>query len=100
MFEVERRLLRLPHRLYDGRERIQRFADQADDEVVVFLVEAVAGQADIVGVVAGPVRHTDSAMFGEDRPLFFRWKLRKPAAAPQRIPNRPWPVPIQDGSPR
>ena len=74
--EVERRLLRLAHRLDDGRERKQLLADQADDEVVVVAVEAVAGQADVVGVVGGAERHADGAVLGEDRALLFR-----PAAA-------------------
>src|SRR5215217_7949441 len=50
-FQVQRGLLRLPHRLDQRRERIQILADQADDEVVVVLVETVAREADVVCVV-------------------------------------------------
>jgi len=69
MFEVQRGLLRLPHRLHDRRERIQILADEADDEVVVVFVEAVARQADVVRVVARAERHADRAVLGEDDAL-------------------------------
>src|SRR5207249_9704868 len=93
--EVQRGLLRLAHRLHDRREWIQLLPDQSDDEVVVLFVEAVARQADVVRVVAGPERHADGAVLGENHPLLFRRELREPAAPPQRIPERPPPVAIQ-----
>src|SRR6185503_7125539 len=65
-FHVQRRLLRLPHRLHDGRERKQIFSNKAHDEVVVVLVQAVAREADIVCQVRGAVRHPNGAVFGED----------------------------------
>ena len=88
-FEVERRLLRLPHRLHERRQRIQVLPDQADDEVVVALVEAVAGQADVVRVVAGAVRHADRAVLGEDDALLVGGQRRELPAPPQRIPDAP-----------
>src|SRR3954463_13360828 len=47
--EVKRGLLRLAHRLDNGRERKQILADESDDEVVVVAIEAVAREADVVG---------------------------------------------------
>src|SRR5579859_2625815 len=64
--QVHRRLLRLSHGLDDGRERIQIFPKETDHEVVVVLVQPVAGQSDVVGVVAGAKRHSNCAMFGQD----------------------------------
>ena len=34
-FQIQRRLLRLAHRLHDGGQRVELLADQPDDEVVV-----------------------------------------------------------------
>src|SRR6476469_3727375 len=64
--EIERRLLRLPHHLYDRGERKQILADEADDEVVVVAVEAVAGQADVVRVVGGAESHADRPVLRQD----------------------------------
>ena len=64
--------LRLPHRSHDGRQREQFLPDQADDEVVVVPVEAMAGEPDVVRVVAGAERHADGAVLGENHPLLLR----------------------------
>ena len=46
--EMERGLLRLAHPLDDDRERMQLASEQADDEVVVVVIEAVAREPDVV----------------------------------------------------
>ena len=93
--EVERGLLRLAHRLDDGGQREEILADQADDEVVVVAVEAVAGQPDVVRVVGGAERHADRAVLGQDRPLLLLRQLGEAAAAAERIPDRPAPVGVE-----
>ena len=75
-------------------------ADEADDEVVVVLVEAVARQADVVREVGGAVRHADRAVLGENHALLLGRQLREPAAAPERIPDGPAPVRIEHRPPR
>src|SRR5436190_7544970 len=90
-FEVQRRLLRGPHHLYDRRERVEILPDEADDEVVVVLVEAVARQPDVVRVVAGAERHADGAVLGENDALLLGRQLRELAAPAQRVPERPFP---------
>ena len=87
--EVERGLLRLAHGLDDRRQREQLLADEADHEVVVVAVEAMAGEADIVRQIGGAEGHADGAVLGEDGALLFGRELRETAAAPQRIPRRP-----------
>jgi hypothetical protein len=42
-----------------------------------------------MSVVARAIRHTDGAMFGENRPLLVWRKLREPAAAAQKDTRRP-----------
>src|SRR3954463_9487208 len=69
--EIERRLLRLPHRLDDRRERKQLFSEQADDEVVVVLVEPMTGRADVVRETRGAEGHADGAVLREDDALLF-----------------------------
>ena len=48
---MQRRLPRAPHALDHGRKRIELRPQQSHHEIVVVLVEAVAGQTDVVGVV-------------------------------------------------
>src|SRR6185503_4333926 len=67
--EVLRGLLGLAHLLHDGRQRVQVRAQEADDEVVVVLVEAVAGEAHVVGVAACAVTLRERAVLGEDAAL-------------------------------
>src|SRR5689334_21950867 len=45
------RLTRLSHRLDDVRQRMQRLADETDDELVVFGVEPMAREPDVVSEV-------------------------------------------------
>jgi hypothetical protein len=63
---------RLAHALHDRGEREQLLPDQADDEVVVALVETVAGEPNIVRVIGDAERHADRAVFGEDDTLLVR----------------------------
>jgi len=61
---------RLPHR----RTRwtaVQLAADEADDEIVVVDVEAVAGQADVVGEVRVAVGAAQDAVLADDRALLL-----------------------------
>src|SRR6476620_4375644 len=64
--QVQRRLLRLPHRLHQRRQRVQFLADQPDDEVVVIPVEAVTGETDVVCVITDAERHADGPVLGEN----------------------------------
>jgi hypothetical protein len=69
--DVLRRLDRLPHRVDQVGQGVELAADETDDEVVVVGVEAVAGQADVVGEVGlgvGPAQH---AVLSDDRPLLL-----------------------------
>ena len=97
--EIQRRLLRFPHHLDDRGERIEILSDQPDDEVVVVLVEAVAREPDIVRVVGHAERHPDGAVFRENDALLFRRQLRELARTPQRVPDRPPPLRIQNRPP-
>ena len=68
--EVLRRLPRLAHPLDDGRERIQRLAQEPDDEVVVVRIKAVTRQADVVRVVGATIGTSDASVFHQDGALF------------------------------
>src|SRR4051812_31647701 len=70
LFDVLRRLLRLAHLLDALGQRRQLLADQADDELVVVLVQAVAGDADVVGRVGRAEGHADGGVLVEDLALF------------------------------
>src|SRR5262245_63534660 len=98
--EIQRRLLRPAHRLHDRRQRIEILPEQADDEVVVVLVEAVAREADVVGIVADAERHADCAMLGEDDALLLGGQLGELAAPAQWIPDCPAPSWIEHRPPR
>ena len=95
--EIQRCLLRLAHRLHDGRKWKEIFADQTDDEVVVVRIEAVASQAHVVRVIGGAERLADGTVFGKDGALLIRRKLFERAVPAQRVPNGPPPVRIEDG---
>src|SRR4051812_27838439 len=69
--EVERGLLRLAHRLDHRGQGKQLLADQADDEVVVVAIEAMARQAYVVRQVSCPERHADRAVLCQDRALLL-----------------------------
>ena len=84
------------HVLDDPGEWVEVGADQADDEIVVIFIQAVAGQADVVGVVFAAVGAADAGVFHEDFTLFFVVELSKVASAPERIPDGPGPFGIED----
>lgn len=84
------------HVLDDPGEGVEVGADQADDEVVVVFVQAVAGQADVVGVVFAAVGAANAGVFHEDFTLFFVVQLGEVAFAPERIPDGPGPFGIED----
>ena len=67
--EVQRGLLRLAHALDDDRQRMQLRPEEADDEVVVVAVEAVAGEADVVAEACAAEGHPDPAVLHQDRVL-------------------------------
>src|SRR6266850_8077078 len=89
--EVLRGLDGLAHGLHEVRERVQLAADQADDEVVVVDVEAVAGQADVVREVGVAVAAPQHAVLADHRPLLLRRQAPEGAVAAQRVPDAPRP---------
>ena len=64
-------------------------AQDPDDEVVVVLGEAVAGQADVVRHPGLPEGLADAAVLGEDGALLLLGKLLEGAGPAQGIPDRP-----------
>ena len=69
--EILGSLLGLAHLLHDGGERVQVRPQQADDEVVVVLVEAVTREP-YVGREAGEAETLpDRAVLTEDLPLLY-----------------------------
>src|SRR4051812_39928689 len=96
--EMERGLLRLPHPLDDHREWMQLSSEQADHEVVVVLVEAVAGQAHVVAEPGAAECAPDARVLHEDHALLLaRQSLERPRAT-QRVPDRPRQRRIADPS--
>src|SRR5437588_701334 len=69
--EVERRLLRLAHRLHEGRQRKQILSDESDDEVVVVAIEAVARESDVVRIVRRAEHLANRPVLGQDRALLL-----------------------------
>ncbi len=98
--EMERRLLRLAHPLDDDRERVQLGPEQADDEVVVVAIEAVAGEPDVEAEPGAAERHPDAAVLHEDRVLLAPRQLLERAGAAQRVPDRPRKRRIEDAPAR
>src|SRR5205823_12515310 len=64
--EVLGGLRRLAHGLHEMGQRVQLAADEADDEVVVVDVEAVAGEAHVVGEVGVAVGPPEHAVLADD----------------------------------
>jgi hypothetical protein len=95
-FDVEGGLLGFPHVLYDAGKRIKFRADEADDEVVVAFIQAVAGQADVVGKVSPAVSAPDGCVFHQDLALFFVVQAGEFTVAPEGVPDGPGPVGIED----
>ena len=62
----------LAHRLHEVRERVKVAADEADDELVVAGIEAVAGQANVVRELLGAVGHPDLRVLAQDLRLLVR----------------------------
>src|SRR5262245_13786576 len=85
--EVLRGLLGLAHLLHDRRERMQPRAEQAHDEVVVVLVEAVAREPDVHRVPRVAVR--ERAVLREDLALMLGRQRLELLRALQRIPDGP-----------
>src|SRR5262249_52356075 len=97
--EVLRGLDRLAHRLHEVRQRMQLAADQADDEVVVVDIEAVAGQPHVVGEVGVAVRAAEDGVLAADLSLLLGRQPAERAGPTQRIPYGPRPRWIQHGAP-
>jgi hypothetical protein len=93
--DVLRRLDRLAHGLHEMGERVELPADEPDDEVVVVDVEAVAGEADVVGEVGIAIAPPQHAVFPDDRALLLGTQPREGAGPAQRVPDRPWPGRVQ-----
>src|SRR5437868_238265 len=91
------RLAGFSHRLHDVRERVQVFADEADHEVVVVLVEPVTGEPHVVSEILRAVSASDGPVLAQDAPLFARVELREGAASPERVPHRPGVCLVEDG---
>src|SRR5881394_1574807 len=85
--EVLRGLLGLAHLLHDRGERMQPRAEQADDEVVVVLVETVACEPHVGRVARVAVR--ERAVLGEDLTLVLGRQRLEFLRALQRVPDRP-----------
>src|SRR6266850_5159860 len=69
--QILRSLDGLSHGLDEMRERMEVAADEADDEVVVVDVEAVAGEANVVGQIGVAVVAAEHAVLADDRPLLL-----------------------------
>ncbi len=87
--QVLRRLGGAAHRLHEVGERVQVPADEADHEVVVVGVEAVAGETDVVAETCAAEGHPDAAVLHEDRVLLPAGQLLEGARAAEWIPDRP-----------
>src|SRR6476660_1298366 len=90
--EVQSSLLGLSHRLNDRGKRIEILPYQTDHEVVVVPVETATCEANVMRVIRGAVLHADLTVLGQNRALLLGRQLREPAAASQRIPDRPRPI--------
>ena len=66
-------------------------ADEADDELVVARVEAVAGEANVVSELLLAVGHPDRRVLPQDGSLLRRRELRELSCAAQRVPYVPGP---------
>src|SRR5262250_3410902 len=82
------------------RQRMQLAPHEPDDEIVVVDVEAVAGQAYVVGEIGLTVSASEDAVLPDDRPLLLWRQPGETADATQRIPDAPRPRRIQCGTPR
>src|SRR5690606_19829825 len=82
-------LLGLAHALDDQAERVKLRPQQSDDKVVVVLVQAVAGEANVVTIARFAEGPADAAVLHQDGALLLRRKLLEAAGAPQRVPDRP-----------
>src|SRR4029079_7258984 len=98
--EVERRLFRLPHALHDDRQRMELRAEEPDDEVVVVAVEAVAREPDVEAETRAAECHSDATVLHEDRVLLPARELLERTRPPERVPDRPCQIRVEDTVPR
>jgi len=89
LLDEARRLPRATHCLDAGRERKEFFADQADDEIVIVLVNAEARQANVVRVSGLAEAVSDPAVLAQDRGLFLGRQRVELSLAAQGIPDVP-----------
>ena len=78
---------------------MQLFAHEADQQIVVALVEPVALESQLVGVVRVAESGADAFVLFEDATLLSLAEPRKFAAATQRVADRPRPVLLHYGRP-
>src|SRR5688572_32654450 len=95
--DVLGRLTGAAHRLNHVRQWMQFLADQTDHELVVVGVEAMAGEADVVGEIGVSITLSDHRVFAQDRALLTTFELLERADPPKRVPDRPGPLGIGHG---
>src|SRR5690242_10944813 len=71
------------------RERMQVATDEADHELVVAGVDAMAREPDVVRQLLLPVRDTERSMLAQDVALLDRLLFGERSLPPQRIPDVP-----------
>src|SRR5688572_27532018 len=86
-----RGLTRSAHGLDHVRQRMQLTADQADHELVVVGVQAMAREPNVVGQIRFAIRLADGGVLLQNRDLFRTLELLESASAPERIPDGPGP---------
>src|SRR5262249_21267148 len=84
-----RRLARAAHVLDELRERVEVGADDAEDELVVVAIEAVALEPDVERFPRLAVAAADRRVLGHDPPLLLLRQAVESADAPERVPDGP-----------
>ena len=81
--------------LYQVGQRMELAADEADDEIVVVQVEAMAGQTDVVGQIGVAVGAAQDAVLPNNRALLLGREPAEATGAAQRVPDPPRPRRVQ-----